>query len=65
MLKLVLIIAAVVAIVIADVTDEIDVATVVADKLVEPMFLRMVVARVLRIALMPFTDQGRRIAGRP
>ena len=44
---------------IADVTDIIDVATVVSDKLIEAMILRMVIVRVLRIALMPLANQAR------
>ena len=39
--------------VVADMADEIDVAAVIADELVEAVVLRMIVRRVLRIACAP------------
>ena len=43
-------------VVIANMTDKVNVATVVANEFIKAMVLRMVIWRVLRIPLMPFSD---------
>lgn len=46
----------------ANVAHEVDIATMIANELVEPVILRMIIIGVVRITLMPFADQSCRIA---
>ena len=46
----------IVKVVITDVTHKVNVATVVSNELIKTVVLRMVVLRVLWIALMPLSD---------
>ena len=55
----------VVLVVVANVTDEIDVSAVVSDEVIEPMVLRMEVVGGFRVSLVPFSNQGGCVAGLP
>ena len=49
----------VVPIVVTDMTDEVDVAAVIADEFIKAVILWVIVLRILRIPLVPFPDDSR------
>ena len=49
--------------VVADVTDKVDVAAMVADELVKAVVGRMIVLGDFRVTLVPFADESRGVAG--